>query len=248
MDAVVIDTAHGHSANVVNTLKAVKAQFPQIDVLVGNIATAEAAEYLIANGADGIKVGIGPGSICTTRIVAGVGVPQLSAIFNCSKVAAKYGVPVIGDGGLRYSGDVVKAIAAGADCVMMGSMLAGTEESPGETIIYNGRKFKAYRGMGSIEAMQAGSKDRYFQSATCDSSKFVPEGIVARVPYKGTLAETIYQASSAVSAPEWATAVRRISRLSTTLASCASPLLGVIENHPHDVTITKEAPNYSRAE
>ncbi len=247
VDAVVIDTAHGHSANVVNTLKAVKAQFPQIDVLVGNIATAEAAEYLIANGADGIKVGIGPGSICTTRIVAGVGVPQLSAIFNCSKVAAKYGVPVIGDGGLRYSGDVVKAIAAGADCVMMGSMLAGTEESPGETIIYNGRKFKAYRGMGSIEAMQAGSKDRYFQSATCDSSKFVPEGIVARVPYKGTLAETIYQLLGGLRSGMGYCGAKDIEALHNARFVRITSA-GVIENHPHDVTITKEAPNYSRAE
>ena len=173
VDAVVVDTAHGHSANVTKTLKAIKQAFPNIDVVVGNIATAEAAEFLINAGADGIKVGIGPGSICTTRIVAGVGVPQLSAIFNVAKVAHRFDVPVIADGGLRYSGDIVKALAAGGDCVMMGSMLAGVEESPGETIIYNGRKFKAYRGMGSIEAMQAGSKDRYFQSATSDSSKFV---------------------------------------------------------------------------
>ena len=247
VDAVVIDTAHGHSANVVNTLKAVKAKFPEIDVLVGNIATAEAAEYLISNGADGIKVGIGPGSICTTRIVAGVGVPQLSAIFNCCKVAAKHGVPVIGDGGLRYSGDVVKAIAAGADCVMMGSMLAGTEESPGETIIYNGRKFKAYRGMGSIEAMQAGSKDRYFQSETCDSSKFVPEGIVARVPYKGTLAETIYQLLGGLRSGMGYCGAKDIATLHEAKFVRITSA-GVIENHPHDVTITKEAPNYSRGE
>ena len=245
VDAVVIDTAHGHSANVTNTLKAVKEAFPQIDVLVGNIATAEAAEYLINAGADGIKVGIGPGSICTTRIVAGVGVPQLSAIFDAAKVAHKHGVPVIADGGLRYSGDIVKALAAGGDCVMMGSMLAGVEESPGETIIYNGRKFKAYRGMGSIEAMQAGSKDRYFQSEKTDSSKFVPEGIVARVPYKGTLAETVYQL---------------IGGLRSGMGYCGAPDIdtlhnakfvritsaGVAENHPHDVTITKEAPNYTR--
>ena len=193
VDAVVIDTAHGHSANVANTLKKVKAAYPNLDVVVGNIATGEAAKHLIEAGADGVKVGIGPGSICTTRIVAGVGVPQLSAIFEVAKVAHSYGVPVIADGGLRYSGDVVKALAAGGDCVMMGSMFAGVEESPGETIIYNGRKFKAYRGMGSVEAMEAGSKDRYFQSEKADSSKFVPEGIVARVPYKGTLSETIYQ-------------------------------------------------------
>ena len=247
VDAVVIDTAHGHSANVVNTLRAVKSEFPSIDVLVGNIATSEAADYLIANGADGIKVGIGPGSICTTRIVAGVGVPQLTAIFNCAKVARHHGIPVIGDGGLRYSGDVVKAIAAGADCVMMGSMLAGTEESPGETIIYNGRKFKAYRGMGSIEAMEAGSKDRYFQSATCDSSKFVPEGIVARVPYKGTLAETVYQLLGGLRSGMGYCGAKDINALHDARFVRITSA-GVIENHPHDVTITKEAPNYSRAD
>lgn len=245
VDAVVIDTAHGHSANVVNTLKAVKEKYPSLDVLVGNIATAEAAEYLIKAGADGIKVGIGPGSICTTRIVAGVGVPQLTAIYDAAQVAHSYGVPVIADGGLRYSGDIVKALAAGGDAVMMGSMLAGVEESPGETIIYNGRKFKSYRGMGSIEAMQAGSKDRYFQSEKTDSSKFVPEGIVARVPYKGTLSETVYQL---------------IGGLRSGMGYCGAPDINalhnakfvritsaaVVENHPHDVTITKEAPNYSR--
>ena len=247
VDAVVIDTAHGHSANVTNTLKAVKAAFPQIDVLVGKIATAEAAEYLIQAGADGIKVGIGPGSICTTRIVAGVGVPQLTAIFNAAKVAHKYDVPVIADGGLRYSGDVVKALAAGGDCVMMGSMLAGVEESPGETIIYNGRKFKSYRGMGSIEAMEAGSKDRYFQSEKCDSSKFVPEGIVARVPYKGTLSETIYQLIGGLRSGMGYCGAKDIEALHNAkfvrITSAA-----VVENHPHDVTITKEAPNYTRGE
>lgn len=244
-DAVVIDTAHGHSANVVNTLKEVKAKYPDLDVVVGNIATAEAAAYLIEAGADGIKVGIGPGSICTTRIVAGVGVPQLSAIYDASQVAHQHGIPVIADGGLRYSGDVVKALAAGGDAVMMGSMLAGVEESPGETIIYNGRKFKSYRGMGSISAMKAGSKDRYFQSEKTDSNKFVPEGIEARVPYKGTLSETVYQL---------------IGGLRSGMGYCGAPDIeclhnakfvritsaGVIENHPHDVTITKEAPNYSR--
>ncbi|MDE6246430.1 MAG: IMP dehydrogenase [Muribaculaceae bacterium] len=245
VDAVVIDTAHGHSANVVNTLKNVKNKYPHLDVVVGNIATAEAAAYLIEAGADGIKVGIGPGSICTTRIVAGVGVPQLSAIYDASQVAHRHGVPVIADGGLRYSGDVVKALAAGGDAVMMGSMLAGVEESPGETIIYNGRKFKSYRGMGSISAMKAGSKDRYFQSEKTDSNKFVPEGIEARVPYKGTLSETVYQL---------------IGGLRSGMGYCGAPDIdalhnakfvritsaGVIENHPHDVTITKEAPNYSR--
>ena len=247
VDAVVIDTAHGHSANVTNTLKSVKAAFPEIDVLVGNIATAEAAEFLIKAGADGIKVGIGPGSICTTRIVAGVGVPQLTAIFNAAKVAHEYDVPVIADGGLRYSGDVVKALAAGGDCVMMGSMLAGVEESPGETIIYNGRKFKSYRGMGSIEAMQAGSKDRYFQSEKCDSSKFVPEGIVARVPYKGTLSETIYQLIGGLRSGMGYCGAKDIEALHQAkfvkITSAA-----VVENHPHDVTITKEAPNYTRGE
>lgn len=247
VDAVVIDTAHGHSANVVKTLRSIKSSFPSIDVLVGNIATAEAAQFLVDAGADGIKVGIGPGSICTTRIVAGVGVPQLSAIFNVAEIAHKVGIPVIADGGLRYSGDIVKALAAGGDSVMMGSMLAGVEESPGETIIYNGRKFKAYRGMGSIEAMQAGSKDRYFQSDTSDATKFVPEGIVARVPYKGTLSETIYQL---------------LGGLKSGMGYCGAPDIeslhnarfvritsaGVIENHPHDVTITKEAPNYTRGE
>lgn len=245
VDAVVIDTAHGHSANVVNTLKAVKEAFPQIDVLVGNIATAEAAEFLVKAGADGIKVGIGPGSICTTRIVAGVGVPQLSAIFNAAKVAHQYGIPVIADGGLRYSGDVVKALAAGGDSVMMGSMLAGVEESPGETIIYNGRKFKSYRGMGSIEAMQAGSKDRYFQSEKTDSSKFVPEGIVARVPYKGTLAETVYQLIGGLRSGMGYCGAKDIAALHEA-KFVKITAAAVAENHPHDVTITKEAPNYTR--
>ena len=244
VDAVVIDTAHGHSANVVRTLKAVKEKFPQIDVVVGNIATAAAAEFLVANGADGIKVGIGPGSICTTRIVAGVGVPQLTAIYDAAEAAHRHGVPVIADGGLRYSGDVVKALAAGGDCVMMGSMLAGVEESPGETIIYNGRKFKAYRGMGSVEAMQAGSKDRYFQGETSDASKFVPEGIVARVPYKGSLGETVYQLIGGLRSGMGYCGAADIEALHQAqfvrITSAA-----VIENHPHNVTITKEAPNYS---
>lgn len=247
VDAIVIDTAHGHSANVANTLRKVKGEFPHLEVVVGNIATGEAARFLIEAGADGIKVGIGPGSICTTRIVAGVGVPQLTAIFECAKVAHEYGVPVIADGGLRYSGDVVKALAAGGDCVMMGSMFAGVEESPGETIIYNGRKFKAYRGMGSVEAMEAGSKDRYFQSEKCDSSKFVPEGIVARVPYKGTLSETIYQLTGGLRSGMGYCGAPDINALHgarfTRITAAA-----VAENHPHDVTITKEAPNYSRRE
>lgn len=245
VDAVVIDTAHGHSANVANTLKAVKAAFPTIDVVVGNIATAEAAKFLIDAGADGIKVGIGPGSICTTRIIAGVGVPQLTAIFDVANAAKKCGVSVIADGGLRYSGDVVKALAAGADCVMMGSMLAGVEESPGETIIYNGRKYKAYRGMGSVEAMNAGSKDRYFQGDTCDQKKFVPEGIVARVPSKGTLSETVYQLIGGLRSGMGYCGAHNIVELhNASFVRITSA--GVVENHPHDVTITKEAPNYSR--
>lgn len=246
VDAVVIDTAHGHSANVERTLRAVKSEFPDLDVVVGNIATSEAAEFLAKAGADAIKVGIGPGSICTTRIVAGVGVPQLSAIYNVASVASRYGVPVIADGGLRYSGDVVKALAAGGDSVMMGSMLAGVEESPGETIIYNGRKFKAYRGMGSIEAMQAGSKDRYFQSETCDASKFVPEGIVARVPYKGTLNETVYQLIGGLRSGMGYCGARDIEALHNAKFVRITSA-GVAENHPHDVTITKEAPNYSKS-
>lgn len=245
VDAVVIDTAHGHSANVANTLKAVKAAFPTIDVVVGNIATSEAAKFLIDAGADGIKVGIGPGSICTTRIIAGVGVPQLTAIFDVANAAKQCGVSVIADGGLRYSGDVVKALAAGADCVMMGSMLAGVEESPGETIIYNGRKYKAYRGMGSVEAMNAGSKDRYFQGDTCDQKKFVPEGIVARVPSKGTLSETVYQLIGGLRSGMGYCGAHNIVELhNASFVRITSA--GVVENHPHDVTITKEAPNYSR--
>ncbi|MDE6717532.1 MAG: IMP dehydrogenase [Muribaculaceae bacterium] len=247
VDAVVIDTAHGHSANVANTLKKVKEAYPNLDVVVGNIATGEAARHLIEAGADGVKVGIGPGSICTTRIVAGVGVPQLSAIFEVAKVAHGYGVPVIADGGLRYSGDVVKALAAGGDCVMMGSMFAGVEESPGETIIYNGRKFKAYRGMGSVEAMEAGSKDRYFQSEKVDSGKFVPEGIVARVPYKGTLSETIYQLTGGLRSGMGYCGAKDIDALHNAKFTKITSA-GVTENHPHDVTITKEAPNYSRRE
>ncbi len=244
VDAVVVDTAHGHSANVVRTLQAIKSEFPELDVVVGNIATAEAAEFLVKAGADGIKVGIGPGSICTTRIVAGVGVPQLTAIFDAASAAHAFGIPVIADGGLRYSGDIVKALAAGGDSVMMGSMFAGVEESPGETIIYNGRKFKAYRGMGSVEAMQAGSKDRYFQGDTNEASKLVPEGIVARVPYKGTLGETVYQVIGGLRSGMGYCGARNIDALHNArfvrITSAA-----VIENHPHDVTITKEAPNYS---
>ena len=247
VDAVVLDSAHGHSKGVIDKLREIKAAFPDLDVVVGNVATADAARALLAAGADGVKVGIGPGSICTTRIIAGVGVPQLSAIFEVAQALKGSGVPMIADGGLRYSGDIVKALAAGGDCVMCGSMFAGTEEAPGETIIYNGRKFKSYRGMGSLDAMAAGSKDRYFQDKETETKKLVPEGIVGRVPYKGTLEETVYQL---------------IGGLRSGMGYCGAPNLetlknakftrvtssGMAESHPHDVTITKETPNYSRGE
>ncbi|WP_295940808.1 IMP dehydrogenase [uncultured Alistipes sp.] len=248
VDAVVLDSAHGHSLNIVQKLKEIKAAYPNLDVVVGNIATAEAARFLIESGADGIKVGIGPGSICTTRVIAGVGVPQLSAIFDAASVAKGSGVPVIADGGLRYSGDLVKALAAGGDCVMIGSMFAGTEESPGETIIYNGRKFKTYRGMGSIDAMKAGSADRYFQKG-CEGNinKLVPEGIVARVPFKGALEETIYQLVGGIRSGMGYCGAGDIAALQTARFIRITSS-GVTENHPHDVTITSETPNYSRGE
>ncbi len=246
VDAVVVDSAHGHSSNIVKTLKMIKSKYPNLDVVVGNIATGEAAKYLVEAGADGVKVGIGPGSICTTRIVAGVGVPQLTAIFEVSKAIKGSGVPVIADGGLRYSGDIVKALAAGGDCVMVGSMFAGVEESPGETIIYNGRKFKTYRGMGSIEAMNNGSKDRYFQGEETSTSKFVPEGIVARVPFKGTLAESVYQLVGGLKAGMGYCGAATIPVLQGAKFIRITSS-GVVENHPHDVTITQEAPNYSRS-
>ena len=244
-DAIVIDTAHGHSKGVIDKLKEAKNAFPNIDIVVGNVATGEAARALVEAGADGIKVGIGPGSICTTRVVAGVGVPQLSAVYDVAKALEGTGVPLIADGGLRYSGDVVKAIAAGGYCVMVGSLVAGTEESPGDTIIFNGRKFKSYRGMGSLEAMENGSKDRYFQACEKDVKKFVPEGIAGRVPYKGTVQEVIYQL---------------IGGLRSGMGYCGAGTIealhhakfvritnaGVLESHPHDITITSEAPNYSR--
>ncbi len=247
VDAVVLDSAHGHSAGVVDLLKKIKAAYPELDVVVGNIATAEAGRYLVENGADGVKVGIGPGSICTTRIIAGVGVPQLTAIFDVSSAIKGSGVPVIADGGLRYSGDVVKALAAGGDCVMCGSMFAGTEESPGETIIYNGRKFKAYRGMGSIDAMKAGSKDRYFQDGEVNTNKLVPEGIVGRVPFKGSVSETIYQLIGGLRAGMGYCGARDLSILKTARFIRVTGS-GVIENHPHDITITSETPNYTRGE
>ena len=249
VDAIVIDTAHGHSAGVVGKLHEVKNAFPNLDVVVGNIATGEAARYLVENGADAVKVGIGPGSICTTRVVAGVGVPQLSAVYDVYSALKGTDVPLIADGGLRYSGDIVKALAAGGNCVMIGSLVAGTEESPGDTIIYNGRKFKAYRGMGSLEAMEQknGSRDRYFQNDIKDAKKLVPEGIAGRVPYKGTVQEVIYQL---------------VGGLRSGMGYCGAPNIeklhdakfvritnaGVLESHPHDITITSEAPNYSRPE
>ena len=247
VDAVVLDSAHGHSKNIVSLLKRIKEKYPNLDVVVGNIATAEAARYLAENGADGIKVGIGPGSICTTRIIAGVGVPQLTAIFDVASAVKDLDVAVIADGGLRYSGDIVKALAAGGDCVMCGSMFAGTEEAPGETIIYNGRKFKTYRGMGSIDAMKAGSTDRYFQDGETAVNKLVPEGIVGRVPFKGALNETVYQLIGGIRSGMGYCGAKDLATLRTArfIRVTAS---GVIENHPHDITITRETPNYTRGE
>ena len=246
VDALVIDTAHGHSAGVVKMLKAIKSEFPHIDVVVGNIATGEAAKYLADAGADAVKVGIGPGSICTTRIVAGVGFPQLSAIMEVAEALKGTGVPVIADGGIRYTGDIPKAIAAGADSVMLGSMLAGTKESPGETIIFEGRRFKSYRGMGSVEAMKEGSKDRYFQDMEDDLRKLVPEGIVGRVPYKGDLIETVHQFIGGLRASMGYCGAKDVSTLQEKGRFVKITNSGIIESHPHNVTITKEAPNYSR--
>lgn len=247
VDAVVIDTAHGHSQGVIDTLKQVKSLYPQIDVIVGNIATAEAALALVEAGADAVKVGIGPGSICTTRVIAGVGVPQLSAIYEVAKALKNTDVPVIADGGIRYSGDIVKALAAGAYTIMAGSLLAGVEESPGETIIFNGRKFKSYRGMGSLEAMEKGSKDRYFQDVEADIKKLVPEGIAARVPFKGSLYEVVYQLIGGLRAGMGYCGAKTIFDLHNAKFTRITNA-GVTENHPHDVTITSEAPNYSRGE
>jgi IMP dehydrogenase len=245
VDAVIIDTAHGHSLGVIDTLKKARKEADNIDIILGNIGTAEAARDCARAGADAVKVGIGPGSICTTRVIAGVGIPQLTAIYDVAKALKGSGIPVIADGGIRYSGDIVKALAAGAHSIMAGSLFAGVEESPGETIIYNGRKYKSYRGMGSIEAMQQGSKDRYFQDVEDDINKLVPEGIAARVPYKGTLSEVVFQL---------------IGGLRAGMGYCGTPTIedlqqaefvrithsGIVESHPHDVTITREAPNYSR--
>ena len=247
VDAIVIDTAHGHSKGVADMLKRVKAAYPGIDVVVGNIATGEAARYLVDAGADAVKVGIGPGSICTTRVVAGIGVPQLSAIYDVAKALKGTGIPLIADGGLRYSGDIVKALAAGGYSVMMGSLLAGVEESPGETIIFNGRKFKSYRGMGSLEAMEKGSKDRYFQDMEADIKKLVPEGIAARVPFKGSLFEVVYQMTGGLRAGMGYCGANNIDALHNAKFTRITNA-GVAESHPHDVAITSEAPNYSRGE
>jgi IMP dehydrogenase len=246
VDAVIIDTAHGHTKGVVGVLKSIKAKFPDLDVVVGNIATAEAAKYLVDAGADAVKVGIGPGSICTTRVVAGVGFPQFSAVLEVAAALKGTGVPVIADGGIRYTGDIPKAIAAGADCVMLGSLLAGTKESPGETIIYEGRKFKSYRGMGSVEAMKEGSKDRYFQDVEDDIKKLVPEGIVGRVPYKGDLYESIHQFIGGIRAGMGYCGAKDIQTLKETGRFVKITSSGISESHPHNVMITKEAPNYSR--
>ena len=246
VDAVIIDTAHGHTKGVVTVLKQVKNKFPDLDVVVGNIATAEAAKYLVAAGADAVKVGIGPGSICTTRVVAGVGFPQFSAVLEVAAAIKGSGVPVIADGGIRYTGDIPKALAAGADSVMLGSLLAGTKESPGETIIYEGRKFKSYRGMGSVEAMKQGSKDRYFQDVEDDIKKLVPEGIVGRVPYKGDLVESIHQFIGGLRAGMGYCGAKDVATLKDTGKFVRITASGINESHPHDVAITKEAPNYSR--
>ena len=244
-DAIVIDTAHGHSKGVIDKLKEAKNAFKDIDIVVGNIATGAAARMLVEDGADAVKVGIGPGSICTTRVVAGVGVPQLSAVYDVYSALKGTGVPLIADGGLRYSGDIVKALAAGGSCVMIGSLVAGTEESPGDTIIYNGRKFKSYRGMGSLEAMEHGSKDRYFQADTKDVKKLVPEGIAGRVPYKGTVQEVIYQLTGGLRSGMGYCGAASIEKLHDAKFTRITNA-GVMESHPHDITITSEAPNYSR--
>jgi IMP dehydrogenase len=245
VDAIVIDTAHAHSVNVIRILKEIKRNY-NVDVIAGNIGTAEAAKMLASEGADGVKVGIGPGSICTTRVIAGVGIPQLSAIFNVSKALEGSGIPIIADGGIRYSGDIIKALAAGADTIMAGSLFAGVEESPGDTIIYNGRKFKAYRGMGSAEAMQQGSKDRYFQDFEDDIKKLVPEGIEARVPFKGNLSEVIYQMKGGLRSGMGYLGAKNITILKKEGKFVRITNSGIIESHPHDVSITREASNYSR--
>jgi IMP dehydrogenase len=245
VDAVIVDTAHGHSRGVIDTVRAVKKAFRTIDIVAGNIATAEAALALVDAGADAVKVGIGPGSICTTRVIAGVGVPQLRAVMEVSEALAETGVPVIADGGIRYTGDIVKALAGGGNTVMVGSMLAGTEESPGETIIYEGRRFKAYRGMGSVEAMQKGSKDRYFQDTEDDLKKLVPEGISGRVPFKGSIQEVVHQIMGGLRAGMGYCGSADLEQLREKGQFVRITSAGVKESHPHDVMITREAPNYS---
>ncbi len=245
VDAIVIDTAHGHTKGVADVIKKVKNSFPELDLVVGNVATGEAAKYLVANGADAVKVGIGPGSICTTRVIAGVGFPQLSAIDEVAKAIKGSGVPIIADGGIRYTGDIPKAIAAGADSVMLGSLLAGTKESPGETVIFEGRKFKTYRGMGSIEAMNKGSKDRYFQDVEDDLKKLVPEGIVGRVPYKGNLYESLHQFIGGLRSGMGYCGAKDIETLKKVGKFVQITSSGIRESHPHNISITKEAPNYS---
>jgi len=245
VDVVAIDTAHGHSKGVIDTLRKVKAKYPEMQVVVGNIATAEGAKALAEAGADAVKVGVGPGSICTTRVVAGVGMPQLSAVFEAYKVLQELDVPIIADGGIRYSGDLVKALAGGASSIMIGSLLAGTDESPGEVVIFEGRKFKTYRGMGSLEAMEAGSKDRYFQDAEDDIKKLVPEGIVGQVPYKGTVAEVLYQLAGGLRAGMGYCGAKTIKDLQEKAQFVKITASGIRESHPHDVIITREAPNYS---
>ncbi len=242
VDVIAVDTAHGHSTNVVNLVKSIKSRFPDLQLIAGNVATAEAARALIEAGADCIKVGIGPGSICTTRVVAGIGVPQITAIFDCAREADKYDIPIIADGGIKYSGDITKAIAAGASVVMVGSLLAGTEESPGETEIYQGRRFKVYRGMGSLGAMASGSKDRYFQE---DARKLVPEGVEGRVPYKGPLSDTVFQLMGGLRSGMGYCGTPSIQDLRTKSVFMRITGAGLKENHPHDIYITKEAPNYS---
>jgi IMP dehydrogenase len=244
VDVLVVDTAHGHSKGVMESVKAIKDLYPNAQVISGNVATKEATADLIKAGADGIKVGIGPGSICTTRVVAGVGVPQITAIMNCAQEAKKHGVPIIADGGVKFSGDLTKAITAGASSIMLGSLFAGTEEAPGERIIYQGRTYKAYRGMGSVEAMREGSKDRYFQAEVADSEKLVPEGIVGRVPYRGPISENVYQLLGGLRAGMGYAGCSNIEELQTKAKMIKITSAGLKESHVHDVIIVKEAPNY----
>ena len=244
IDVIVIDTAHGHSKGVIDSVKDFKKAFPQVDLIAGNVATAEATTDLIKAGVDAVKIGIGPGSICTTRVVAGVGVPQITAIMECAEAAAKADVPVIADGGIKYTGEIAKAIVAGADTVMLGSIFAGTEESPGETILYDGRRYKSIRGMGSLAAMRRGSKDRYFQDDVIDESKFVPEGVEGRVPYRGPLSDTVFQMVGGLKSSMGYAGAATIKELQTKVQFVRITPAGLRESHPHDITITKESPNY----